>query len=693
MIPQGPIPMIRRLFILVAALSSILGVARLLSAQDRRLRPEQATVQPAGQEARVALVIGNSAYEGAVLKNPVNDARGVAEALRACKFEVTTLTDATKRQMDDAIAAFGERIRGGAVGLFYFAGHGVQVSGKNYLIPIGAKLAQEVDAKYQGVDVGEVLDRMDTAKNGLNILILDACRNNPFARSWHRGLGGEGLAQVKAPTGSLISYATAPGSTAADGEGEHGIYTEALLKEMQKPGESLLEVFQKVRERVLQQSRREQVPWESNSTVGDFYFVPLVKHPTGPTEAQLEATVWEGIQDSRKAHDFESFLTKFPNGNFAELAKAKLANLKRASENIVVSNLAEPWKALQRDKLETQAEYAARVASLGAVKVGMAAISVDNYDADRRLLVLPIRVDAWAEPYVKRSKVVVEVDRAQMRALVSVGALVTVAARFTVKDGQARAGALVLSTSLGVLLPPPPTRNAQGRPEIQVEAEGVLLTLVEIPAGSFQMGTAGDTGDERQHEVTISHAFWLGKFPVTQGQWQAVMRSNPSCFKGAGLDAPVESVSWEDARNFLSKLNEMQSQFTFRLPTEAEWEYACRAGTTGETYGPMDAIAWYHDNSGETTHPVGQKQPNAFGLYDMLGNVWQWCQDWHREIYYLFSPPVDPPGPSIGPSRVFRGSAWDVKAKHVRSAIRNYAPPDVCAAGLGFRAVAVARTQ
>jgi hypothetical protein len=271
------------------------------------------------------------------------------------------------------------------------------VQGVNYLVPVDARMGREDEVPYQAVEAGQVLDKMDAAKNRLNILILDACRNNPFARSW-RSAGDKGLAQVKAPTGSLIAYATAPGSTAADGTGAHGLYTEALLAELQQPGVELEKLFKKVREKVLEQSQGAQTPWEASSTVGDFYFRPLVTNPTGPTEAQVEATYWQGIQDSRVAADFEAFLAKFPHGNYAELAKAKLANLKRASENVVVSNLAEPWKALQRDKLETQAEYAARVASLGAVKVGMATVSVDNYDADRRLLVLPIRVDAWAEP-------------------------------------------------------------------------------------------------------------------------------------------------------------------------------------------------------------------------------------------------------------------------------------------------------
>jgi hypothetical protein len=290
--------------ILLAALG--LGAQEATPGKDHRaLRPQQGTEQPAGKEARVALVIGNAAYPDASLKNPVNDAKGVKEALERCKFQVTLLTDATKRQMEDAIAVFGDRIRGGGVGLFYFAGHGLQVKGDNYLVPIGAKLDKEEDVPYEGVNVGRVLDRMDAAKNVLNILILDACRNNPFARSWHRGWGEPGLASVNAPSGSLIAYATAPGSTAADGDGENGLYTAALLKELEVPGVPLLNVFQDVRKAVKSGSQGLQTPWESNSTVGDFYFRPqrtaeelareqaAVQAETSRLEAELQAKLAE----------------------------------------------------------------------------------------------------------------------------------------------------------------------------------------------------------------------------------------------------------------------------------------------------------------------------------------------------------------------------------------------------------------
>jgi formylglycine-generating enzyme required for sulfatase activity len=241
-------------------------------------------------------------------------------------------------------------------------------------------------------------------------------------------------------------------------------------------------------------------------------------------------------------------------------------------------------------------------------------------------------------------------------------------------------------------------RNASGPWEATVRVGNASIAMVQVPAGRFRMGTdATDNPDldhaRPVHDVTISRDFWMGKVPVTQAQWQAVMGGNPSSITDAGPDAPVDKVSWDDCQRFLARLDGLQGQWTFRLPTEAEWEYACRAGTDGEAYGSLDAIAWYSGNSAGTIHPVGQKQPNAFGLYDMLGNVWQWCQDWYADTYPGGGPVTDPQGPSHGFYRVFRGGSWSVSATFVRSAYRDFfTPPDSRMGGMGFRVVAVART-
>jgi len=230
-------------------------------------------------ENRVALVIGNAAYKDAPLKNPVNDARAMANAIKACGFTVTRLENATRVQMREAIRTFGSQIGQGGIGLFYYAGHGMQVKGRNYLIPVGADIAQEDEVESEAVEVDAVLAKMETARNRLNIVILDACRNNPFGRSF-RGRQ-QGLAQMDAPTGTYVAFATAPGRTAADGSGANGLYTRALLDYLQLPGLKLEEVFKRARAEVLQASGQEQTPWENSSIVGDFFFVPGNAAPAG----------------------------------------------------------------------------------------------------------------------------------------------------------------------------------------------------------------------------------------------------------------------------------------------------------------------------------------------------------------------------------------------------------------------------
>ncbi len=254
-----------------------------------------------------------------------------------------------------------------------------------------------------------------------------------------------------------------------------------------------------------------------------------------------------------------------------------------------------------------------------------------------------------------------------------------------------------------------------------------LPEMVWIPQGKFMMGSPiGEEGsdiDELLHEVTITEFFAIGKYEVTQEQWECLMGENPSYFKGAGPQAPVENVSWDDIQEYLKRLNEREQSagrlptgYVYALPTEAQWEYACRAGTTGATYSSdpwkilgmynapsLDAIAWYGGNSGVSysgaydvsswpgkqykhnlagTHPVGEKQPNAFGLYDMLGNVWEWCEDRYDD--YPSGPVSDPVGPASGSSRVFRGGSWYYGAPYCRSANRGRRSPSIRHYG-GFR--------
>jgi hypothetical protein len=253
----------------------IVFCALLLSVLVAITLPGSAVARSAKDSRRIALVIGNAAYPQYPLKNPLNDARGMAEVLNKSHFEVTLLENAGRRKMEETISAFGKRLYNGDVGLFYFAGHGVQFEGSNYLIPVDAVINDEVDVKYEAVNASRILDKMKQAKNDVNIVILDACRNNPFASS-DRAAGGSasrGLTKMFSPVGSFVAYATAPGSVSADGNGEHGIYTKYLLKFMQEPGLTIEQVFKKVRKAVRHETDQKQTPWENSSLMGDFYFI------------------------------------------------------------------------------------------------------------------------------------------------------------------------------------------------------------------------------------------------------------------------------------------------------------------------------------------------------------------------------------------------------------------------------------
>jgi hypothetical protein len=222
---------------------------------------------------KYALVIGNGDYKSAPLRNPVNDANLISSELKNLGFEVNTLTNGSQTQMKSAISKFGDLLGTDkdAIGLFYYAGHGIQAKGKNYVIPTDANIEKEADLVVYCVDLDELLANMEYAGNNLNMIILDACRNNPFGRGF-RSQAGTGLATINAPSGTIIAFATSPGSVAADGDGSNGLYTQEFVKALQIPNLKIEDVFKKVRTQVKTQSGGKQVPWENSALEGDFYF-------------------------------------------------------------------------------------------------------------------------------------------------------------------------------------------------------------------------------------------------------------------------------------------------------------------------------------------------------------------------------------------------------------------------------------
>lgn len=289
--------------------------------------------QPAAPERKVALVIGNAAYKGSPLGNPVNDARDVSARLAKLGFEVILKTDVGQREMSRAITQFGERLKEGSIALVYYAGHGIQSRGRNFLVPVDAEIGQETSIRSEAIDVDQVLEQLQPAR--VSVVILDACRNNPFERRFRGGPGG-GLAQMDAPKGTLIAYATAPGKVALDGDGRNGLYTAELLRALDEPGRRVEDVFKQVRNNVARQTDDRQIPWESSSLTGDLYFArpaagaapaPVASAPTASPAADLaafELEYWRSVEKDGRPEDYRAYLEKYPEGQFADLARIHL---------------------------------------------------------------------------------------------------------------------------------------------------------------------------------------------------------------------------------------------------------------------------------------------------------------------------------------------------------------------------------
>ena len=275
-----------------------------------------------------ALVIGNAAYAdvGALL-NSSNDARAIAEQLSAAGFAVDLRLDATRAQMLEGIDAHGKRLAGGkGIGLFYFAGHGLQLAWRNYMLPVNAAVQAVEDIPAQGVDLGAVLDRIKRAANAMNLVIVDACRDNPFGG----GLAVQkGLSQMDAPPATLLAYSTSPGNTASDGLGKNGLYTTHLLREMQVRDAKIEDVFKRVRLGVRRQSNGLQIPWESTSLEEDFYFVPPASLKKASDEEQKRAfqeelEVFTQAESAKSSVPLVEYLRRYPSGTYAELAQLRL---------------------------------------------------------------------------------------------------------------------------------------------------------------------------------------------------------------------------------------------------------------------------------------------------------------------------------------------------------------------------------
>jgi hypothetical protein len=277
---------------------------------------------------KMALVLGNSKYKDAPLKNPANDARAIGEALKTMGFTVTLKLDAGRAEMAAFTQGYVEQLaKRKVIGLFYYAGHGIQLAWRNYMLPVDAAIDTLADIQKQAVEVNSLLEGIKRANNALNVIILDACRDNPFGNL--KGADQKGLSQMDAPQSTLLAYATSPGNVASDGVGEHGLYTEHLLREMKVPEAKVEDIFKRVRLAVRRKTNGAQIPWESTSLEEDFYFLPpadLKKLSEEEKEKQFneEFAFWEKVKETNEPRPLEEYLLRYPSGEFSELAQLRL---------------------------------------------------------------------------------------------------------------------------------------------------------------------------------------------------------------------------------------------------------------------------------------------------------------------------------------------------------------------------------
>lgn len=606
----------------------------------------------AGAESRHAMVIGNSAYRHATpLANPVNDARAVGEVLEVGGWKTSVVSDATARRMRAALREFGEAAGGAEAATFFYAGHGIEVNGENYLLPIDAKLDSRDDLAAEAIGLEEVMKCLRNAGVRLKIVVLDACRDNPLpTRSWLRTRGGRGLVAVAPdalPEGTLLVFSTEPGKAAPDGIGEHSPFTAALLQEMQAGG-SAMDVFMRTAGRLT-----DSVPW-------------LKCDESGKTWLAFHSFAFNSTRDGAPG---DSDFSK--PGVAAVMARGAGARVTKRGPFGKVGPELTQW-----------------VAWLAAIAgIGVAAFFLARLMRTRR----PVPQGATA--------------------------------------GGRRSGAPTVArvmhgaeeTAPVVARPPPrrvgPAVGAGDLPGKQAGDEltnGLEMVFCWCPPGEFLMGSPkGEEGrgrDELRHRVMLTEGFWVGKFPVGQGQYEKLVGKNPSHFRVGDSRLPVESVTWEEADFFCRHMtvteldaDRLPPGWEYRLPTEAQWEYACRAGTESP-FGIGDGCALSSDQANfDGNHPYGQGKkgehrrqtmppgtfdPNRWGLHDMHGNVWEWCQDWYGE--YPADAATDPRGPAEGSFRVYRGGGWRNDARYCRSARRNWAAPATRSNDAGFRVALVA---
>ena len=640
---------------------------------------------------RIALVVGNAAYTDRPLRNPVNDAQLMQATLRELGFEVQLATNVDRRGLLGALREFESRARGAEVALFYFAGHGAQVGGSNYLIPLNAPIRSETDVPDEALDAASVLRRIEEGRARVGLVILDACRDNPYPGA--NRSSARGLARMSVPTGTIVAYATAPGSTAEDGTGTHGTYTAALARYLDTPGLDVKEIFDRTAQEVERVTNGRQRPREEIGLRGRFV---LREGAGAPALASVTPTP-----------------TPLPQGQTGGI---NLSDLEREQQ------ARQAWAQWQQ---RMQADFE-RIGALQAPDL--------RAQAWQRFL------GTWAEDNPTTG------DDERLREQARQGLAVAQREAQSQQEARAREEQRVreqaaAAQSAAARVPGTVFRDCAECPELLVVAPGRF----EMGSPASEVGRDADEGPVR--EVRIGYALAVGRHEVTRREfgrfvaatgyrteaerdvgergcvvwsgskweWTAGRHWRSPGFE-QGEDHPVVCVSWNDAQAYLRWLNESAPGRGYRLLSEAEWEYVARAGRGSTRYpwgndeGAREQCAWANGADEVTkarvpgynfrvancsdwhayTAPVGSFRANAFGLHDLHGNAWEWVQDvWHDS--YTGAPSDGSAWLAGGDQtrRVFRGGSWGDSPQFLRSANRSWSAPDNRSNYAGFR---IART-
>ena len=604
---------------------------------DRPVRSRDGVSAPAGRRHAVIVGINDYGAEAGLkpLKYAEADATLIAATLAGPAFGFTPHVllgqNATRPQILGALHECSE-VNDLDIFLFYFSGHGEQIrkAGTHCLHCFGSEARHPIEVLALAEQAAWIAEHVRARRN---VLIIDACRDDMLTGVQTRGsvvgldtavrsalqdvvnaprdIHTEGLA-APASAGLLFTMLACGGGGVSyeDDECKHGVFTLALVKEIEAHG----------------------TEWPLSV---------LVRKVGDQTRRRSQEKSWRPIQ--------------IPDWIAPAL-----------SEDVFLG-LADP-DPLRIDVVEM---------------LGVLAVTSDEDD-------VALWIDGAQVGTVTRgmrSQARLREGRHQLTA--TKGDRRFEATIDIKEDETTRVDVRLPGAAAKPVAPAHSPSPEHGVSTLQLDAR-TTLELVRIEPGTFQMGSNDGHADERPvHQVTLTTGFELGKYPVTQAQWVAVMGTNPSRFTAAGLACPVEQVSWEEVQQFVGKLNARGDGYRYRLPTEAEWEYAARAGTTGDYAGTLDEMAWYDKNSGSKTHPVGQKRPNAWGVYDMHGNVWEWVSDWWANSSPSSSAVTDPTGPSSAADRVIRGGSWLNAAWSCRSAFRNRGLPGNRYYLLGFRLLRV----